>query len=261
MVFTAGAGLLFEPGAVRRQILEQFQLLMGRAPAAAVDAILARAAFEMRGWIPRTIGIATFVIGTTSVFVQLQDSLNKMWDVAPKPGPLIRRLLLKRLISFALLLAIGFLLVVSLLLVGHDPLAPALRAGPHERAGRRLRDGKRDRQLRADDSALRPALPGLPGRGDPLAGRLARAPSGRRCCCPSGKWAIGFYLGRSQLATEYGAAGSMIVLLFWVFYASLLVLLGAVFTRVQSQHFHEHRRRASAGAHRVRPVEKELPTA
>ena len=49
-----------------------------------------------------------------------------------------------------------------------------------------------------------------------------------------GKWAIGFYLGRSELASEYGTAGSMMVLLFWVYYASLLVLLGAVFTRIQS---------------------------
>jgi len=73
-----------------------------------------------------------------------------------------------------------------------------------------------------------------------------------------GKWAIGFYLGRSDLASAYGTAGSMIVLMFWVYYASLLVLLGAVFTRVQSQHFHEHRRRAIAGARRVKAVEKKL---
>ena len=66
-----------------------------------------------------------------------------------------------------------------------------------------------------------------------------------------GKWAIGFYLGRSDLATAYGTAGSMMVLLFWVYYASLLVLLGAVFTRVQSAPFHEGHRRAEPGARRV----------
>jgi uncharacterized BrkB/YihY/UPF0761 family membrane protein len=69
-----------------------------------------------------------------------------------------------------------------------------------------------------------------------------------------GKWAIGFYLGRSELATAYGTAASMMVLLFWIYYASLLVLLGAIFTRVQSKHFHEHHRKAEAGAHRVRKV-------
>ena len=73
-----------------------------------------------------------------------------------------------------------------------------------------------------------------------------------------GKWAIGFYLGRSDIATAYGTAGSMMVLLFWVYYASLLVLFGAVFTRIQSRHFHEGRRRAEAGAHRVEVVQREL---
>jgi len=73
-----------------------------------------------------------------------------------------------------------------------------------------------------------------------------------------GKWAIGFYLGRSELATAYGTAASMMVLLFWIYYASLLVLLGAIFTRVQSKHFHEHHRKAEAGAHRVRKVRKEI---
>jgi membrane protein len=75
----------------------------------------------------------------------------------------------------------------------------------------------------------------------------------------AGKWAIGFYLGRSAIALEYGAAGSMIVMLFWVYFASLLVLFGAVFTRVQSQHFHEHHRRPTVGARRVRKVERPIP--
>ena len=72
-----------------------------------------------------------------------------------------------------------------------------------------------------------------------------------------GKWAIGFYLGRSEIATEYGTAGSMMVLLFWVYYASLLVLLGAVFTRVQSAHLHAEARPPEPGARRV--VEKKVP--
>ena len=75
-----------------------------------------------------------------------------------------------------------------------------------------------------------------------------------------GKWAIGFYMGRSAIALEYGAAGSMIVMLFWVYFASLLVLFGAVFTRVQARHFEEHRLRATRGAVRVETVKKELPT-
>lgn len=114
VLFATGAGLLFDPNAVRQQIVGQFDLLMGHQQALAIDAVLAHAAFQMTGTLARIIGVATFVIATLAVFVQLQDSLNRMWDVAPKPGPLIRTLLLKRLISFALVLALGFVLVVSL---------------------------------------------------------------------------------------------------------------------------------------------------
>jgi membrane protein len=116
VVFTEGAALLFDPSAVRHQIIGQFELLMGHDPAVAVDAMLGRAAVEMHGIVARIIAIATFVIGTTAVFVQLQDSLNRMWDVAPKPGPMLKNLLWKRVVSFALLLALGFVLVVSLVL-------------------------------------------------------------------------------------------------------------------------------------------------
>src|SRR5580765_5347087 len=103
VLFSVGAGL-------------QFELLMGHEQALAVDAVLGHAAFETTGLVARIIGLVTFVVGTLAVFVQLQDSLNKMWDVAPKPGPLIRQLLWKRIISFALVLALGFVLVVSLVL-------------------------------------------------------------------------------------------------------------------------------------------------
>ena len=99
VLFSVGAGLLFEPTAVRQQIIGQFELLMGHEQALAVDAVLGHAAFEMTGVVARIMGIITFVVGTLAVFVQLQDSLNKMWDVEPKPGALIRRLLWKRIVS------------------------------------------------------------------------------------------------------------------------------------------------------------------
>ena len=105
VLFSVGAGFLFEPTAVRHQIIGQFELLMGHEQALAVDAVLGHAAFETTGLVARIMGVVTFVVGTLAVFVQLQDSLNKMWDVAPKPGPLIRQLLWKRIISFALVLA------------------------------------------------------------------------------------------------------------------------------------------------------------
>ena len=259
VVFTEGAALFFSPSAVRHQILGQFELLMGHEPATAVDAMLGRAAVEMHGVIARIIAIATFVIGTTAVFVQLQDSLNRMWDVAPKPGPLIRTLLWKRVVSFALLLALGFVLVVSLALA---TTIHALQTYAEHHAhfpaavfetGNAIVSWLLVTVLFALLYRVLPDVE-IPWR-DVWVGALLTA-----LLLSVGKWAIGFYMGRSAIALEYGAAGSMIVMLFWVYFASLLVLLGAVFTRVQARHFEEHRLRATRGAVRVETVKKELPT-
>ena len=259
VVFTEGAALLFDPSAVRRQIIGQFELLMGHDPAVAVDAMLGRAAVEMHGLVARLIAIATFVIGTLSVFVQLQDSLNRMWDVAPKPGPLLRHLLWKRVVSFALLLSLGFVLVVSLVLSTtlHALQAYAERHADFPSAvfdtGNAIVSWLLVTALFALLYRVLPDVE-IPWR-DVWAGALLTA-----LLLSVGKWAIGFYMGRSAIALEYGTAGSMIVMLFWVYFASLLVLLGAVFTRVQARHFEERRLQATKGAVRVERVKKEIPT-
>jgi membrane protein len=259
ILFAAGASLLFDPVDVRHQIIGQFELLMGHDPALAVDAMLGHAAFEMSGLVARLIGIGTFVVGTLAVFVQLQDSLNRMWDVAPKPGPLIKKLLWKRVVSFALVLTLGFVLVVSLVLSTtiHALQNYAERVLNIPAEGFETVNAVVTYVLVTILFALLyRVLPDvqIPWR-DVWAGAIVTA-----LLLLLGKWAIGFYLGRSDLASAYGTAASMIVLLFWVYYASLLVLLGAVFTRVQSQHFHQARRRPEPGARRVKVVRKELPT-
>jgi membrane protein len=256
VLFEVGAGLLFERSAVHAQIVGQFELLMGHEQAIAVDAILGRAAFQMTGIIARILGTVTFVIGTLAVFVQLQDSLNKMWDVAPKPGPLIRHLLWKRVISFALVLALGFVLVVSLILSTtiHALQNYAERyfevpTGLFD-TGNAIATYLLVTVLFAFIYRVLPDVE-IPWR-DVWLGAVVTS-----LLLSLGKWAIGFYLGRSELAREYGTAGSMMVLLFWVYYASLLILFGAVFTRVQSAHFHPEQRPAEPGARRV--VEKKVP--
>jgi membrane protein len=256
VLFEVGAGLLFEASAVRTQILSQFELLMGHEQALAVDTMLGRAAFEATGLVARVLGTVTFVVGTLAVFVQLQDSLNKMWDVAPKPGPLIRHLLWKRVISFALVLALGFVLVVSLVL---STTIQALQnyaeryfdvpTGLFD-TGNAIVTYMLVTVLFAFIYRVLPDVE-IPWR-DVWVGAIVTS-----LLLSVGKWAIGFYLGRSDLAREYGTAGSMMVLLFWVYYASLLILFGAVFTRVQSAHFHPTQRPPERGAHRV--VEKKVP--
>jgi membrane protein len=181
-----------------------------------------------------------------------------MWDVAPKPGPLIRKLLWKRVISFALVLTLGFVLVVSLVLSATihalQNFAERVANLPSSvfETGNALVTYVLLTLLFAMLYRILPDVE-IPWR-DVWVGAIVTA-----LLLSLGKWAIGFYLGRSDLASAYGTAGSMIVLMFWVYYASLLVLLGAVFTRVQSRHFHEAHRRAIAGARRVKIVEKKIP--
>jgi membrane protein len=260
VLFAAGAGLLFDAAAVRHQIVGQFELLMGHDQALAVDAMLGHAAFEMTGFLGRVIGIGTFVIGTLAVFVQLQDSLNLMWDVAPKPGPLIKKLLWKRVISFALVLTLGFVLVVSLILSASIQALQSFAERFVDVPAESFEIGNAAVTYVLVTflfALLYRVLPDveIPWR-DVWLGAVVTA-----LLLLVGKWAIGFYLGRSDLSSAYGTAASMIVLLFWVYYASLLVLLGAVFTRVQSKHFHDARRPAEPGARRVRVVKKQIPNA
>ncbi|MEP6995029.1 MAG: YihY/virulence factor BrkB family protein [Acidobacteriota bacterium] len=257
VLFASGAGLLFDPPAVRHQIVGQFELLMGHDQALAVDEMLGHAAFETTGLLARIIGIATFIVGTTAVFVQLQDSLNSMWDVAPRPGPLIRTLVWKRVVSFALVIALGFVLVVSLVLSATIHALQNVLERWVDLPAAVFESGNTVVTYLLVTllfALLYRVLPDveIPWR-DVWLGAVVTA-----LLLSLGKWAIGFYLGRSDLASAYGAAGSMMVILFWVYYASLLVLLGAVFTRVQSKHFHEHHRRATAGARRVKVVEKKI---
>jgi membrane protein len=164
---------------------------------------------------------------------------------------MIRQLVLKRVISFALVLTLGFVLVVSLVFSATIQALQDFSQRYVALPGVIFETGNAAVTyvlVTLLFAMLYRVLPDvqIPWR-DVWLGAVVTA-----LLLSVGKWAIGFYLGRSDLASAYGTAGSMMVLLFWVYYASLLVLLGAVFTRVQSQHFHGSRRPAERGAERVR---------
>jgi len=116
VVAIAVAGILFGADAVRGQVVSQFQNIMGKEQAALIQSILQRSALGHRGALAGALGIATLLLGSSALFVQLQSSLNRVWEVAPEKGHFLRSLLHKRLVSFALLLGISFVLLVSLLL-------------------------------------------------------------------------------------------------------------------------------------------------
>jgi membrane protein len=233
LVVIALFGLAFGAQAVSGEILTEFQDWMGKDAASLVQGILATAAEHNTNRLAYILGILTLIFGASGVFVQLQQSLNRIWGVVPKPGAVITSLLRKRMLSFAVVLGIGFLLVVSLI------LSTALTAlGDYlERryqlpvtllhAANILASFVLVTLLFALIYRLLPDVK-LAWRDVVLGAVVTSVLFG------VGKTLIGFYLGRTGAASAYGAAGSLVMLLSWVYYSALVFLLGAEFTRVYS---------------------------
>lgn len=250
IVVISVSGAVFGAENVRGQVVGQFRELMGREAAVAVQGLLEKASSSLKSGLAGIFGLATLLFGTTAVFIQLQTALNAVWEVRPKAGHVLKTLLKKRLLSFALVLAIGFLLLVSL------ALSAALSAfGDYVRN----RLAAPPQLLEAANAAFSFLLFSLlfamiyrilpdvdiPWR-DVLLGSVVTS-----ALFSVGKWLIGLYLGHTSLASAYGSAGSVVVIVLWVYYTSLIVLLGAEFTRAHSRHFLNSERHASPGARRV----------
>jgi membrane protein len=246
------AGIVFGPAAVRGEILEQFQDWMGRDAASLVQQLLSSAAKPQVNRLAGLIGVATLVFGASGVFVQLQQSLNRIWEVVPKPGAALTSLLRKRILSFALVLAIGFLLLVSLL------VSAALSAvGDFLEKRFQLPVTQLHWANILASFLIVTLLFGLIYRllpdvrlawRDVLLGALVTS-----ALFGAGKSLIGLYLGHTGATSAYGAAGSLVVLASWVYYSALIFLLGAEFTHAYAQDRRGGRPEPAAGAERAAP--------
>ncbi len=176
-------------------------------------------------------GVVTFFLGATGAFLELQTALNTIWRVKPKPGgSFIRMLVMQRLVSFGLVVALGFLLLTSL-------LVSAGLAAVHTYMGNAfpgvfvlweaLNVVVSLAVITLLFAMVYKVLPDVKlAWGDVWVGALVTAG-----LFTIGKLLIGLYLGTTSVASTYGAAGSVIVVLVWVYYSAQIVLLGAEFTR------------------------------
>lgn len=233
LVAIAVAGLAFGPAAVRGELVGQLDGLVGRDGGQAIQALLEGASQKKAGLLATAIGAVTFVFAATGAFLELQAALNTIWRVKPNPQVNLRGFLLDRVRSFGLVVAIGFLLLVSLAV---SATLAALsgwlaRQAPGMPAIWNLLNIIVS--LAVTTALFAMLLRFLPdvrlGWRDVGIGALVTA-----VLFTLGKQVIGLYLGQSSTASSYGAAGSVIVLLLWVYYTSQIVLLGAEFTRVYS---------------------------
>jgi membrane protein len=235
LVAIAIAGTIFEPEAVRGEIVGQLDGLLGRDGAAAVQALLEGAARRQGGTLATIVGMVTFVLAATGAFLELQAALDKIWRVEPDPGANVSAFLKARAQSFGLVVGIGFLLLVSLAV--NAALAAASQwVGQYATAlpilWNALDIGVSLIVVTLLFAMLFKFLPDVRLHWrHVLIGALVTA-----VLFNIGKQVIGLYLGQSATASSYGAAGSVIVLLIWVYYSAQIVLLGAEFTRAYTKH-------------------------
>jgi membrane protein len=231
LVVTGVSGYLISEAVVQRELIGEMRDLVGEQGAELMHTVIANASGPERGVVSTLIGVALILVGATTVFAQLQAALNRVWHVEAVPANALTGFVRARLISFAMVLGIGFLLLVSL-------LASAVLVALHDYL-HRLIPGFAVVWSVADllgSFALVTILIALLFKFVPdvhidwrstWLGALATA-----LFFTLGKSLIGLYLGRASVGSAYGAAGSAVVLMVWVYYASLILFFGAALTRV-----------------------------
>jgi len=229
LIVVAVAGVFFADDTVRTELVAQMRDLVGEEGAAVATTVLANAGFERGNRWSVLLGALLMIVGATTVFAQLQAALNRVWQVKAEPRNAILGFLRHRLWSFALVLSIGFLLMVSLVV---SALLAALHAYLDDWAGSALVWRALNVLVSFGMVTLLIAIifkylpDALIRWSDVWLGALITA-----LLFVVGKWVIGMYLGQASIGSAFGAAGSVVVFMLWIYYASMIFLLGAEITQ------------------------------
>ena len=230
-------GRVLDPVEVQRALVDQAGTLIGSGAAAQVQVILGGAQRADDVTLRTVLSVLALGFGASTAFGQLQDALNRIWHVKPDPRRnQVRVWLAKRVFSFGVVITVAFLLLVSL------AASTLLAAGAARLVGAM---GALEVALELATSLLSfvvaAALFGVMFRYLPdarIAWRDVRAGAvGSALLFTLGKMAIGLYLGSTDPGNAYGAAGSLAVVLIWVYYTSMVLLLGAVFTEQWAERY------------------------
>ena len=241
IIVIALAGLFFGTDAVRTVIFDQLNALMGQEGAEAVQDMIANANEPSTGGIAAVVSIAGLLIGATTVFNEIQNDLDRIWRApAAEQGGGIWQLLRTRLLSFGMILGIAFLLAVSLVMSAALSLIGKWWdgwLGGWEIVAHALDIVVNLGLLTVVFALIYKKIPRVEvGWHDVWIGALVTA-----VLFTIGKVAIGLYLGKSDVTSAFGSAGSLVVLMVWVYYAAQIFLLGAEFTRIYAEKFGSRR--------------------
>jgi membrane protein len=234
LIAVSVAGAVFGEAAASGLLAETLTSSIGVDAANAVQDMVVRTRTPSDNILASVTGVLLLVIGATGVFAQLQDALNTVWSVQQKPGKVIRTLLRDRLQSFTMVLGIGFLLLTSLILTTGLQIASDLisRLVPVPAfVWSLLSSAISFLVVAALFGAIFRVLPDVEiAWQDVRFGALLTAG-----LFVLGKIVLGWYLGRAATASVYGSAGSLVLILLWVNYSSLILLFGAEFTQVHAR--------------------------
>lgn len=231
IVVVAIVGLVLGERAAQGELMSQLEEVLGTQAAEVVQTAVINSQIEHGGLWPTLVGIAAIVIGATTVFAQMQQSLNQIWDVAPRPSRSSLWIFIKaRVLSLTIVLAIGFVLMVSLLLSVAMRAVMAFADQWLPVPGWAMVGMEVFISLMVITllfAAIFKILPDVVlSWRDVLAGALITA-----ILFTLGRSLIAMYLANTATASTYGAAGSLVLLLLWVNYSSLILLYGASITR------------------------------
>jgi len=228
------AGTVFGEEAARGQLEGQIAGLVGKQGAEAIQSMVKSVSNPRDNLFAGIVGWFVLLIGAGGVFGELKDALNTIWEVQPKPGRAIWRILKERFLSFTMVLGVGFLLLISLVVTTSlaaftkkieltFPVSPVFWMGLNLLISFAV--------VTLLFAMIFKVLPDVKIKwSDVWIGAATTA-----LLFDIGKFFLGFYLGRESMASSYGAAGAVMIVLLWVYYASLILLFGAEFTQVYAR--------------------------
>jgi membrane protein len=236
LIMTAIAGLVFGEEAARGQIASSLDGTLGRSGAEMVQTIVQGASKPAAGIIATVVGAVTLLLGASGLFGQLQDSLNTIWDVMPRPGAGIMAMLKNRGLTFLMVLFAGLLLLASL-------VANSVLAAIGDVLKQYLPGGALIWQILGYVISLGIIillfamvyrfLPDVHLKwSDVWLGAIVTA-----VLFVLGQVALGFYLGLTNFSSTYGAASSIVVLLVWIYYSAQILFFGAEVTQVYARDY------------------------
>jgi membrane protein len=247
LIVIAIAGFFLGPEAARGELFAQLQGLLGDDGAAAVQGLLESASEPEEGLFATISGVALLLLGATTVFAELQSDLDRIWRVEAKPSSGLWGLLRARLLSFGMILVLAFLLLVSLVLSAALSAIGKLWGGWFEGLAVLLEVVNFVFAFTITTGLFAMIYKFLPRAEIPWRDVWIGA-AVTAILFAVGKFLIGLYIGRSGIASGFGAAGSFVVLLVWVYYSTQIFLLGAEFTWVYAHERGSRRGQERPGA-------------